>query len=87
MHSRCTGAGQEHFRLNLWRTEQGIVIVLQRGKGKRCKCRQDLFLWHVLLVGVVVRFPIAVVHLEPIPILGEARCKSQFIHFKAQPQE
>ena len=36
---------------------------------------------------MVDRFPIAVVHLEPLPIRGEAGRKTQFVHFKPEPQE
>lgn len=38
-------------------------------------------------VDVVDSLPITVVHLEPCPIRREARRKSQFVHFKSEPQE
>jgi hypothetical protein len=53
MHSRCTGVGQEHPRLNLWRSEQRIFIVLRCGRGERCKSQRDLVLRHVLLPAEV----------------------------------
>jgi hypothetical protein len=38
-------------------------------------------------IDVVDRLPIAVVHLEALPVRREARHKTQFIHFKSEPQE
>ena len=37
--------------------------------------------------NVVDRLPVTVVHLEPIPIGGDARRKMQFVDFEPEPQE
>jgi hypothetical protein len=36
---------------------------------------------------MVDSFPVSVVYLECLPISREARCETQFVYFKPQPQK